>query len=58
LRDLIAEVDWIDCVGEAADGKTAISLIDSLGPDLVFLDIEMPEFVPAKRRRWRQALVS
>ena len=43
LRDLISEVDWIDCVGEAADGKTAVSVIDSLAPDLVFLDIEMPE---------------
>jgi len=43
LRDLIAEVAWIDCVGEAADGRTAVSVIDSLAPDLVFLDIEMPE---------------
>jgi two-component system LytT family response regulator len=36
-------VDWIECVGEAADGRTAVFLIDSLTPDLVFLDIEMPE---------------
>jgi two-component system, LytTR family, response regulator len=43
LRDLLADVDWIDCVGEAADGLTAVSLIDELAPDLVFLDIEMPE---------------
>jgi two-component system LytT family response regulator len=43
LCDLIGEVDWIECVGEAADGRTAVSLIDSLAPDLVFLDIEMPE---------------
>ena len=43
LRDLVAEVDWIECVGEAADGRTAVATIDELKPDLVFLDIEMPE---------------
>jgi len=43
LRDLVGEVEWIDCVGEAADGQTAVALIDELRPDLVFLDIEMPE---------------
>lgn len=43
LRDLVSEVEWLECVGEAADGRTAVSLIDDLKPDLVFLDIEMPE---------------
>src|SRR5215467_15990456 len=43
LRDLLLEVDWIDCVGEAADGRSAAAMIDQLEPDLVFLDIEMPE---------------
>ena len=43
LRDLLGGVDWIDCVGEAADGASAVAAIDSLRPDLVFLDIEMPE---------------
>jgi two-component system LytT family response regulator len=43
LRDLLGGVDWIDCVGEAADGASAVTAIDSLRPDLVFLDIEMPE---------------
>jgi two-component system, LytTR family, response regulator len=44
LRDLLGDVDWIDCVGEAADGHSAVALIDDAQPDLVFLDIEMPEF--------------
>jgi sigma-B regulation protein RsbU (phosphoserine phosphatase) len=32
----------VDVVGEAADGDEAIQRIDALGPDLVFLDIQMP----------------
>lgn len=43
LRHLLTEVDWIECVGEAADGRSAVATIDALEPDLVFLDIEMPE---------------
>src|SRR6185503_13954329 len=42
LRDLIADVPWLDCVGEAGDGESAARAIDSLRPDLVFLDIELP----------------
>jgi two-component system LytT family response regulator len=30
-------------VGEAADGRTALALVDELRPDLVFLDIRLPE---------------
>ena len=43
LRDLLGDVEWIVCIGEAADGQTAVALIDDLRPDLIFLDIEMPE---------------
>jgi two-component system LytT family response regulator len=43
LKELLLDVDWIDCVGEAADGRSAVAIIDELQPDLVFLDIEMPE---------------
>jgi two-component system LytT family response regulator len=42
LRELLGHVDWIECVGEAADGKSAVKMIDELRPDLLFLDIEMP----------------
>lgn len=43
LRDFAAEIEWLAIVGEAADGKTAVDLIDALQPELVFLDVRMPE---------------
>ena len=43
LCQLLAEVDWIECVGVAADGRSAVRLIDALEPDLVFLDVQLPE---------------
>ncbi|HEX9564765.1 MAG TPA: LytTR family DNA-binding domain-containing protein [Gemmatimonadaceae bacterium] len=42
LRALLARVDWIDVVAEAANGPDAVDIIDRVQPDLVFLDIQMP----------------
>ncbi len=42
LVELLRRVDWIDCLGAAENGDRAITLIDSLRPDLVFLDIQLP----------------
>jgi two-component system, LytTR family, response regulator len=42
LRELIRDVPWVHCVGEAANGRTAIAALDELQPDLVFLDIQLP----------------
>ncbi len=42
LRELLGQIDWIECIGEAADGKSAVRMIEELHPDLLFLDIEMP----------------
>lgn len=42
LRDLLAEHDWLECVGEAASGPAALEAIDALRPELVFLDVQMP----------------
>jgi two-component system, LytTR family, response regulator len=42
LRRLLAEVPDITIAGEAEDGERAMEEIARVGPDLVFLDIEMP----------------
>lgn len=43
LRSFIARRSDIDLVGEATDGLARIRLIDDLIPDLVLLDISLPE---------------
>lgn len=35
--------DQVQCIGEAANGKSGIKLIDQLHPDFVILDMQMPE---------------
>jgi two-component system LytT family response regulator len=42
LRDMLAGVEWLTCVGEAANGHAAVDAINQLRPELVFLDIQMP----------------
>ena len=42
-RHLAAHLD-IEVVGEAGDGETAVRQIRALEPDLIFLDIHLPEF--------------
>jgi two-component system LytT family response regulator len=43
LRQLLAEQPDIEIVGECADGNAAVAAIKTQLPDLVFLDIQMPE---------------
>jgi two-component system LytT family response regulator len=42
LRRLLGEYPWIQVVGEAGDIDEARALIETLSPDVVFLDIQMP----------------
>jgi two-component system LytT family response regulator len=42
LRDMLGEIAWVTCVGEAASGPAAVQAIDTLRPEVVFLDIQMP----------------
>jgi two-component system, LytTR family, response regulator len=58
LRRLVSDVPQLEIVGECEDGKQAVAAIRELEPQLVFLDIEMPELnglevinaIPAHRR--------
>src|SRR4051812_44249247 len=43
LERLLREHADVDCVGEAADGTAALAEIERLTPDVVFLDVQMPE---------------
>ena len=42
LRKMLAAFDWVEIVGEAADGQSAVRAINALKPELVFLDVQMP----------------
>jgi two-component system LytT family response regulator len=42
LRGMLRAFDWVDVVGEAADGESAVAGIGALRPELVFLDVQMP----------------
>ncbi len=42
LRLILSSYDWLTVAGEAANGLSAVEMIDRLEPELVFLDIEMP----------------
>lgn len=43
VGDVLSEIPGVDVVGTANNGKIALSKITSLKPDVVTLDIEMPE---------------
>lgn len=43
LKQLLAETGEIDLLGEAANAEEAIELVEKHKPQLLFLDIEMPE---------------
>lgn len=43
LRDAIYAHDGLRLVGEAADGASALAQINRTRPDVVFMDIQMPE---------------
>lgn len=43
ISDILSEIPGVEVVGTANNGKIAMSRIASLQPDLITLDVEMPE---------------
>jgi two-component system, LytTR family, response regulator len=43
LLEYLADVPWVSVLGEAGDGVQALRMLDDLEPDLVFLDVRLPE---------------
>lgn len=42
LREYIEQIPELTVIGEASKGKDAVEMIDSMKPDLIFLDVQMP----------------
>lgn len=43
VRRVLESAPWIDVVGEAASGRQALSVLERTDPDVVFLDIGLPD---------------
>lgn len=43
LSDFARHFSWLEIVGIAADGITAVAMVDELKPQLIFLDVQIPE---------------
>ncbi len=43
MKDLLKSLNNIEIIGEASDGNEAIQFIENNSPDVVLLDIRMPE---------------
>ena len=43
VTTLVRETEGLELVGEGSNGIEALDLITKLAPDLVFIDVEMPE---------------
>jgi DNA-binding NarL/FixJ family response regulator len=52
LRSLLASQSDIEVVGEASDGRAALDLLSNVSPDVVVMDVGMPEMngIEATRR--------
>ena len=52
IRSLLKEYGDMEVVGEAANGRTALTLVNELSPDIVIMDISMPDLngIDATRR--------
>lgn len=42
LKNLLGEFNGIEIIGEASDGKIALEMLDILKPNILILDLNMP----------------
>lgn len=56
VRNVLERIEGIELVGEAADGQSVMRAVDALRPDVVLIDINMPELngIDATRALRRQ----
>lgn len=52
MRALLGAVPDLELVGEAATGQEAVELVAQLHPDVVVMDIQMPETSGIEATRW------
>jgi DNA-binding NarL/FixJ family response regulator len=52
LQVALANEEWLEVVGTAANGEEAVELVGSLSPDIVLMDVAMPvlDGIAATRR--------
>ena len=55
IRDLLADEDDLTVVGEARTGQEAVDLALALQPDVVVMDIAMPELTGVEATRQLRA---
>lgn len=56
MRKIVEKAEDFILVAEAADGRSALELVEKLKPDVVFLDVEMPEMTGVECARAIQDL--
>lgn len=42
MVEYLSDIEWVDVVGTAGDGRESLRLIHKFEPDVVFLDVRMP----------------
>src|SRR5215831_7961123 len=52
MREIVAEASDLHVVGEAADGAEAMRLVEELRPDIVLLDLVIPQVSGLEVLRW------
>lgn len=59
LRRMLLSFEWVEVIGEAGDGESAVAAIETLQPELVFLDVQMPRLLGTDvlRRIGRQPFI-